>query len=377
MAEEESGNDNAKKKDDVPKLESGAIAALVVAILLIAFAFLAPLIFVRPSIVGIDFNKTGPIGDTIGGIMNPFIAIAGALLTFLAFFIQFRANQFQHRNFREQLDLQQIQFRKSQLENQFYEMVRLHKENVNELYIERTIYAKNSRKNIQKPEISKEIVHGRRVFDLLLAEFKLCYWVAKKYFPESDNKRLTNEAYRVIWHGLSVELSKKHEFYMILASIRDRHQKSHFRNISSSIRLISKIETEFNDEMNFQILAGYSSQLAHYYRHLFQTVKFIANQPEDFLSYEEKRKYLRIMRAQLSNSEQVMLFYNWYGGFGYQWENETNKYFTDYRMIHNIYPDMIFYEMKLNKIFDITKTFKKEKSRPSDPLFEYQDHLKK
>lgn len=32
-----------------------------------------------------DFSDTGEVGDTIGGIMGPFIAIAAAGLTFIAF----------------------------------------------------------------------------------------------------------------------------------------------------------------------------------------------------------------------------------------------------------------------------------------------------
>lgn len=40
----------------------------------------------------IDFSFTGEIGDTIGGIMGPFIAIAAAGLTFIAFWVQYKAN---------------------------------------------------------------------------------------------------------------------------------------------------------------------------------------------------------------------------------------------------------------------------------------------
>jgi len=40
----------------------------------------------------IDFTNTGEIGDTIGGIMGPFIAIAAAGLTFIAFWVQYKAN---------------------------------------------------------------------------------------------------------------------------------------------------------------------------------------------------------------------------------------------------------------------------------------------
>lgn len=118
---------------------------------------------------------------------------------------------------------------------------------------------------------------------------------------------------------------------------------------------------------------GYATQLAHYYRHLFQTVKFVVNQDDKLLSYEDKRKYLRILRAQLSNPEQTMIFYNWLSGFGRQWENETNKFFTDYRMIHNIYQALLIPDIILEKIFDLNGNYLKEKNRAKDYLFEYQD----
>ena len=46
----------------------------------------------------LDFRNTGQIGDTIGGIMGPFVAIAAAILTFLAFWVQFKANEQQRKD---------------------------------------------------------------------------------------------------------------------------------------------------------------------------------------------------------------------------------------------------------------------------------------
>lgn len=43
----------------------------------------------------LDFRDTGPIGDTIGGIMGPFIAMIASGLTFIAFWVQYKANQVQ------------------------------------------------------------------------------------------------------------------------------------------------------------------------------------------------------------------------------------------------------------------------------------------
>lgn len=46
----------------------------------------------------LDFSNTGQIGDTIGGIMGPFVAIAAAILTFLAFWVQYKANEQQRKD---------------------------------------------------------------------------------------------------------------------------------------------------------------------------------------------------------------------------------------------------------------------------------------
>lgn len=57
---------------------------------IIVFALFAPYVFTRPGKV--VFAETGQIGDTIAGTMGPFIAIAGVIVTFLAFLMQKNAN---------------------------------------------------------------------------------------------------------------------------------------------------------------------------------------------------------------------------------------------------------------------------------------------
>lgn len=78
-----------------------------VSILLIIFSFFAPLIFTKTAKnSSLNFTDTGAIGDTLGGIMNPFIALVGVLLTFLAFYMQFKANQLQRQLFITALQLE-------------------------------------------------------------------------------------------------------------------------------------------------------------------------------------------------------------------------------------------------------------------------------
>ena len=85
----------------------------------------------------------------------------------------------------------------------------------------------------------------------------------------------------------------------------------------------------------------------------------------------------------MSTYEQLLLYYNWLG-FGVKWEekledehigkiyNSKNRFFTDYRMIHNIPNTLVLQEFKLDKYFDekYTCNLRYEKGRVDDYLFE-------
>jgi len=65
-------------------------------ILLVVFVCLLPSILTGKGEP--DFSNKGQIGDTIGGIMGPFVAIIAAWLTFIAFWVQFKANNQQRHD---------------------------------------------------------------------------------------------------------------------------------------------------------------------------------------------------------------------------------------------------------------------------------------
>lgn len=84
----------------------------------IAFSFIAPYIFTASSCCNrLDFTGTGTIGDTIGGIMNPFIAIAGVITTFLAFRMQVEANNIQKLQFLQSLQKEENKEKLDSLNN--------------------------------------------------------------------------------------------------------------------------------------------------------------------------------------------------------------------------------------------------------------------
>ena len=91
-----------EKKSVVKNWDKVTIVILTFTVAIIIFSFFSPLIFtLKNSVEKYDFTNTGAIGDTIGGLTSPFIGLAGVLLTFLAFYMQIKANQIQIKQFND------------------------------------------------------------------------------------------------------------------------------------------------------------------------------------------------------------------------------------------------------------------------------------
>ena len=89
------------------------VAACIAIILLCCL----PVLLVQPGFI--DFTQTGQIGDTIGGTMGPFVAIVAAILTFVAFWVQYQANIKQ----REDIAIERI-------EGKYYKMLDIYMVNM-------------------------------------------------------------------------------------------------------------------------------------------------------------------------------------------------------------------------------------------------------
>jgi uncharacterized membrane protein YidH (DUF202 family) len=70
-------------------------------------------------------------------------------------------------------------------------------------------------------------------------------------------------------------------------------------------------EREKVDVFYKAFFATYQAQLGHYFRNLYHVVAFI-----DESAVDERRKYLKILRAQVSAPELAVLFYNGLGPYG-------------------------------------------------------------
>lgn len=186
-----------------------------------------------------SFNETGQIGDTIGGIISPFIAILAAWLTYKAFIIQYKAN--------EQLKKDS---KISSFENTFFQMLQMQQMITNNLFLRGIFYTRDVSGPLRE-------LKGREIFSFLYE------------MVDDDRMQFLN--------GSTIQ-----------GGIKD--------NIDQfGIDYFSK-----TDNLSF---------LDHYFRHLYRIVKFV----DDATILENKAKkyeYLCILRAQLSDYELGLLFYN-------------------------------------------------------------------
>lgn len=309
--------------------------------------FVLPLAFSSLSYFNIiDYSKRGAVGDTINGVAGPFIAIAAALLTFFAFYAQYTANKIQillfheqKKQFQTQLKAQKESEAKQEVENKFYKLLELHKQNLNETTIS---------------GYEKEI-NARKAFVSMYKEFRYCYVIVKQKYDDLrtngtaikySDEDLIKLAYIFFYSGVGVHsdilthamvgADFEDEFVSaIRKELRFIYDNYHDRAYRLGLNPLNHVDVgEAQLSKGYRPFGGHMSHLGHYYRHLFQTVKFIVEQPENLVPEKTKKEYLRTLRAQLGDHEQVLLYYNALARFGEDWIK--NNYFTDYRMIHNI-----------------------------------------
>jgi uncharacterized membrane protein len=333
-----------------------------------------------------NYETTGQFGDFIGGFVGTLFSLSGTLLIFLSFWEQNKQNS------------------REKFETSFFEMIRLHRENVSELrYI----------KSTKKKEYTYE---NRQVLRVIFQEFIECYRDVKKfsnsvnpddYIKKDYQKKLTeiknpinvkiniielsiiDIAYNVVYFGLGTEgisvLRKRfeskynnHYYFRLLYYLKmkpKRENKNRFKKWIELrgyelIKLIPLIEetykirttpkntenlSEFAKSLKLhktyeKYYSGHQFRLGHYFRHLFQSFKYLHNAKD--LNDDEKYTYAKMLRAQLSTYEQALLFINSISSLGMHWEyipdvdNSSESHslnlISNYNLIKNLPGDHIY-----------------------------------
>lgn len=153
----------------------------------------------------LESEKAYQIGGAINGLTAPILGVIIALVTYLAFYMQWKANK--------QIT---IDMKTGRIETQFYQMLKLHRENVRGF---RYIAKDNTEQDLK----------GREAFDKL------------------------KSIVRTVYDSLELESPKE--------------------------KIKVAYDTIFLGDKNYGC-SGHAVEIAHYIRQLFHTVKFIANNNE-------------------------------------------------------------------------------------------------
>lgn len=233
-----------------------------------------------------DMPLTGNIGDFIGGAIGTIFTLASALLVIVT------------------LREQEKQNARDRFAQSFYEMLHLHRENVSEMSLSKG-------KGIT--------LKGRMVFSELIKEYTQVYKLIDSYCEnilscskcESVKNYLNVKEKRLL---LEMKLTYGYFFYGSEDYTLDQASNDEDR-IQEELKLL----LNYN---NFTI-SSHNVLLGHYFRHLFQMVKMLAN--EVSLKESDRYNYARQLRAQLNDDEQLLLHYNAMSEIGAEWYKPYRK----------------------------------------------------
>lgn len=301
-----------------------------------------------------DYVVTGQFGDFVGGVVGTLFALAGTLLIFLTFQEQAKENKIRR------------------FESSFFEMIRLHRENVSEM---------KYRKFKDSDYVEYE---NRQVVRIIFDEFVECYREVKKFSNSTDlndyvspkyqnvlhgirlrtNPKINpiemariDIAYSVVFYGLGVEgesvvrhlfLSKYNPdyYFKLLFFLKLKPKKSNAQryvkwksardlDLAGLRSLVDELYENRKNPKNTQGLSvqakdfklhlpyekyygGHQFRLGHYFRHLFQSFTYLND--TEAVADGEKYFYGKMLRAQLSTYEQALLLVSSISSLGLKWE---------------------------------------------------------
>ena len=143
---------------------------------LLAMVFIAPVLFTTEWYTNFG-DKTGPIGDTIGGLTAPFINLLAAFLVFISFRAQIEANKQQRAQHKEEMIQIRNEFNYNSIIKE-YDQLEANTEKMLSKYdgFENMSVTSFLKRNIINGAINKEVENQAEIFEIhsqLLYNFKV------------------------------------------------------------------------------------------------------------------------------------------------------------------------------------------------------------
>jgi len=306
------------KKPDWWKRNSIEIWITALGLFVIALVFSAD---VYRETNTLNIEGAAQLGDFVGGFIGTIFTLISVLLLYSTLKDQRTASTIE------------------KFETKYFELIKMHRENVNEMGLKDHL--------------------GKKIFVILIREFreilKITIKTAQKCDQNFEQKELFIISYHALFFGVGPNSSR------MLKSSLTNYDKNFVDEFEGALNnKETKNQVKNDRKLGYTPFEGHQSRLGHYYRHLYQTVCYVENQTCDINKYE----YVKTIRAQLTTHEQALLFINCLTIIGEVWWDK--KLLIKYRFVQNI--PYLFFD-KENEI-DLERYF------PSD-YFEWQENNKK
>jgi hypothetical protein len=240
-----------------------------------------------------DPVNAGQFGDFYGGVFGTIASFGSFLLLVHVF-----------RSDRREA-------RQDTFESRYYELVKLHRENVSEMRLEEN--------------------EARKVFVSLIREFRALLEIVGESADATgvslSKKQRIIVAHNALFYGSGRNSTRQLE--AALADYEPRFVAALDTAMASKQRRKDAVKRHSIHHTPFE---GHQSRLGHYFRHLYQTLRYIDRNAH--LTDGEKYEYAKTVRAQLSTHEQALLLLNSLCPLGENWWSE--ELITRYRMVQNI-----------------------------------------
>ena len=289
----------AHKKKYTWTLIIGSTLAAVGLLLILIFSFAKA--FNDGSGV-LNANLANNFGGFIGGLVGPIFSLAGFLLLYETIIAQ-----------RQSFDKQQESFEIQQFETKFFELIQFHRDNVSQMV---HCVPWNKEKNYY--DKARVFIEMKSQFLKIFKVVKTKVDISNKISFENKERSAINISYLILFFGTPLVSRADLELYLT--------KYGYAKDLTDSIiKELYQKKTEYDTKTVYY--GGHQVRLGHYFRHLFQTVKFVDK--IKFLNEKQKYNYVKILRAQLTQHELAIFFVNSFS-IGQEWEK--NKYITKYKI---------------------------------------------
>ena len=268
----------------------------------VAYGVILLMLFILNSSIP-SVSSMGAVGDFVGGVIGTLVTCMGAVYIVKTYIRQ-----------QEQTALQTF-------EKNCTTMLDFHKENVKVIE-----YKKGD-----------DTLKGRNAFPEYVGVLKAIFSEVEKAIATIVN---ADEEMYARWKDKNEQMKLAHElsygyfFYSVEDYILDTKEDDTMKYLCEAVR------TEVDKNMTENKTVQAHIQLGHYYRHLYNMIKYIDE--VEHIGSKHKENYSQIIRALLSDYEQVLLYYNSMSQLGKPWnqslgieDKEKMCFMAKYRLLKN------------------------------------------